>query len=158
MRQSFTLEQTDWNSLYAWHEKPHEDEKPIFTGTNETAQIVTVKIERKEKLFAGNKNWFFGIWINGATPFTGKNIESLMSVKNSEDYENKYNKDELASLDETKILDKQGENEEQPFYIPLFNTRQDGSDIYPVNKEFATNKDNLENSLVGQVSMSCKKV
>ena len=165
MRQSFTLEQTDWNSLYAWHEKPHEDEKPIFTGTNETAQtetaqIVTVKIERKEKLFAGNKNWFFGIWINGATPFTGKNIESFLSMKNKDatTYQNKYAKDKLEGLDETQILNKQGESEEQPFYIPLFNTRQDGSDIYPVNKEFATNKDKLENSLVGQVSMSCKKV
>ena len=158
----FSLNQTNWNSLYAWSQKPHEDEKPIFTGTNETAQtetaqIVTVKIERKEKLFAGNRNWFFGIWINGATPFTGKNIESLMSVKNSEDYENKYNKDELASLDETKILDKQGENEEQPFYIPLFNTRQTGSDIYPVSKESASGIGGLENSLIGQVSMSCQR-
>ena len=31
-----------------------------------------------------------------------------------------------------------GQNKEQPFYIPLVNAKKDGSDIYPVKKEAAS--------------------
>ena len=143
--------QISWDSSSAWNGITHSDEKVLYEETNEDEDVV-IQVERQEKLFAGNSNWFFGIWINGKTAFNGKNIESIFATKDHTKYD--YNKEKLKEMDAEAAVSKKGTNEEQPFYLPVFNTVVSDSEIYPVKKEYATNKNDVENSLIGQVSMS----
>ncbi|MGN0739841.1 MAG: hypothetical protein ACI4LX_06685, partial [Treponema sp.] len=159
--QYFSPGQTEWNSADAWkfesaQNANNPDDKILYEEeTSDKETVITV--EKCEKLFAGNRNWFFGIWTGEASSFTGKKIETLLSQKNKDDYKNKYDSEKLKNMSEEEAASKKGQNEEQPFYIPLVNAKQDGSDIYPVKKESASGIGELENSLIGQVSMSCKK-
>ncbi|MGN0739861.1 MAG: hypothetical protein ACI4LX_06790, partial [Treponema sp.] len=159
--QYFSPGQTEWNSSDAWNFESAQnannpDDKILYEEKTEDKETV-ITVEKCEKLFAGNRNWFFGIWTGEASSFTGKKIETLLSQKNKDDYKNKYDSEKLKNMSEEEAASKKGQNEEQPFYIPLVNAKQDGSDIYPVKKESASGIGELENSLIGQVSMSCKK-
>ena len=115
-------------------------------------------MEREEKLFAGNSNWFFGIWVCGSTPFNGKNIEAIVNPSNFDKYKNKYDENQLKNMSESEAAQKKGQNEEQPFYLPIHNIENSNSDIYPVQKEYASEKESLENTLVGQISMTCRRI
>ena len=143
--------QVSWDSSSAWSGITHSDEKVLYEETNEDEDVV-IQVERQEKLFAGNSNWFFGIWINGKTAFNGKNIESIFATKDHTKYD--YEKENLKEMEKEEAASKKGTNEEQPFYLPVFNTVVSDSEIYPIRKEYATNKSDVENSLIGQVSMS----
>ena len=157
----FSPGQTEWNSFDAWNFENTQNannagNKILYEEKKEDKETV-ITIERCEKLFAGNINWFFGIWTGDASSFTGEKIESIFSSKNTDDYKNKYDSEKLKNMSEEEAKAKKGQNEDQPFYIPLVNVKQDGSDVYPVKKEAASEREVFENSLIGQVSMSCKK-
>ena len=143
--------QTSWDSSGAWCGIVHAEEKVLYEEKNQDEDAV-IQVERQEKLFAGNSNWFFGIWINGKTAFNGKNIESNFAPKDHTKYD--YDKEKLKEMEKEEAASKKGTNEEQPFYLPVFNTVVSDSEIYPVRKEYATNKNDVENALIGQVSMS----
>ena len=146
--------QVSWDSSSAWSGIIHAEEKVLYEEKNQDEDAV-IQVERQEKLFAGNSNWFFGIWINDKTAFNGKNIESIFATKDHTKYD--YNKEKLKEMDAEAAVSKKGTNEEQPFYLPVFNTVVSDSEIYPVKKEYATNKNDVENSLIGQVSMSSQR-
>ncbi|MGN0756120.1 toxin TcdB middle/N-terminal domain-containing protein [Treponema sp.] len=142
---------TSWDSSSTWSGITHSDEKVLYEEKNQDEDAV-IQVERQEKLFAGNSNWFFGIWINGKTAFNGKNIESIFAAKDHTKYD--YDKEKLKDMSKEDAAEKKGTNEEQPFYLPVFNTEISDSEIYPVKKEYAANKNDVENALIGQVSMS----
>ena len=157
----FSLGQAEWNSSDAWNFENTQNannagNKILYEEKTEDKETV-ITVEKCEKLFAGKRNWFFGIWTGDVSSFTGEKIETIFSLKNAGDYEKKYNESELKNMSEEEAESKKGQNEEQPFYIPLVNAKQNGSDVYPVKKEAASEKEVFENSLIGQVSMSCKK-
>ena len=143
--------QVSWDSSSAWSGITHSDEKVLYEETNEDEDVV-IQVERQEKLYPGESNWFFGIWINSNKAFTGKYMEELLSSRNHEKKD--YDEDKLKNMSEKEASEKKGKNEEQPFYLPVFNTEISDSEIYPIRKEYATNKNDLENALIGQVSMS----
>ncbi len=145
---------TSWDSSGAWNGITHSDEKILYEEKNQDEDAV-IQVERQEKLFAGNSNWFFGIWINGKTAFNGKSIESIFAPKDHTKYD--YDKEKLKDMSKEDAALKKGTNEEQPFYLPVFNTVISDSEIYPVKKEYATNKNDVENALIGQVSMSSQR-
>ena len=145
---------TSWDSSSAWSGIVHEEEKVLYEEKNQDEDAV-IQVERQEKLFAGNSNWFFGIWINGKTAFNGKSIESIFAAKDHTKYD--YDKEKLKDMSKEEAALKKGTNEEQPFYLPVFNTVISDSEIYPVKKEYATNKNDVENALIGQVSMSSQR-
>ena len=150
----YSPEQTSWDSSSAWSGIVHAEEKVLYEEKNQDEDAV-IQVERQEKLFAGNSNWFFGIWINGKTAFNGKSIESIFAAKDHTKYD--YDKEELKNMTEEDAALKKGTNEEQPFYLPVFNTVISDSEIYPVKKEYAANKSDVENALIGQVSMSSQR-
>ena len=145
---------TSWDSSSAWNGITHSDEKVLYKENNKDEEDI-IQVERQEKLFAGNSNWFFGIWINGKTAFNGKSIESNFAAKDHTKYD--YDKEKLKEMEKEEAASKKGTNEEQPFYLPVFNTVISDSEIYPVKKEYATNKSDVENALIGQVSMSSQR-
>ncbi|MDY5886073.1 MAG: hypothetical protein SPJ44_07180, partial [Treponema sp.] len=152
--EKYSPEQTSWDSSSAWSEIVHAEEKVLYEEKNQDEDAV-IQVERQEKLFAGNSNWFFGIWINGKTAFNGKSIESIFAAKDHTKYD--YDKEKLKDMSKEEAALKKGTNEEQPFYLPVFNTVISDSEIYPVKKEYATNKSDVENALIGQVSMSSQR-
>ena len=79
VKETFSPGQTSWNSTSAWNNHAREDENKLFEDSDGSIQV-----EREEKLFAGNSNWFFGIWVCGSTPFNGKNIEAIVNPSNSQ--------------------------------------------------------------------------
>ena len=145
---------TSWDSSGAWSGITHSDEKVLYEEKNQDEDAV-IQVERQEKLFAGNSNWFFGIWINGKTAFNGKSIESIFAAKDHTKYD--YDKEKLKDMSKEEAALKKGTNEEQPFYLPVFNTVISDFEIYPVKKEYAANKNDVENALIGQVSMSSQR-
>ena len=143
--------QVSWDSSSAWSGIVHAEEKVLYKENNKDEEDI-IQVERQEKLFAGNSNWFFGIWISGKTAFNGKNIESIFATKDHTKYD--YNEENLKEMEKEEAASKKGTNEEQPFYLPVINTVVSDSEIYPIRKEYATNKSDVENALIGQVSMS----
>ncbi|MBP5452088.1 MAG: hypothetical protein J6Y16_07625, partial [Treponema sp.] len=50
-----------------------------------------------------------------------------------------------------------GKTESQPFYLPIYNVKNSDLDIFPVKKETASGREDVEKALVGQVSIDNKK-
>ncbi|MCR5080656.1 MAG: hypothetical protein K6B17_04870 [Treponema sp.] len=146
--------QISWDSASAWNGRENEEEKVLYKyGTDENESFI--QLERREKLYPGNSNWFFGIWINGKKPFSGQYMEELLSAKYGEQIN--YDANKLSKMTEKEAEGKKGNNKEIPFYLPVCNTDIEGSQIYPVKKEYGTGKEDVENTLVGQISMSNQK-
>ncbi|MBP5283288.1 MAG: hypothetical protein J6Y93_01300, partial [Treponema sp.] len=174
----FSPGQTKWNSEEAWKNKLLEEEKVLYsypvvkkqeTGAlreESKADVKPIEVteniqtERAEKLFAGEPNWFFGIWID-EIPFTGNEIEKILTPDSTgTDYEKKKTELENVETNDQAKLKAQKENvEKNPFYAPVCNNKDfSGTNgIYPVAKEAGSGKDGLENSLVGLISMNTRK-
>lgn len=87
--------QVSWDSSGTWSGIVHAEEKVLYEEKNQDEDAV-IQVERQEKLFAGNSNWFFGIWINGKTAFNGKSIESIFAAKDHTKYD--YDKEKLKDM------------------------------------------------------------
>lgn len=141
-----------WASNESWEGEDAKEELVLYAGNNNDA-----KVELLHNLKQGSDNWFHGIWISGGMDFNGKNLYNLL-FSDKTNLKDLYKDKDFMKMSEKEAEEQKGKNEEIPFYIPLRNTTQSGTDIYPMTKESSTEETELEDILIGQIGTSTEKV